>query len=353
MRTRIVMTLFIWSIAIANLIALTGCDSSDSPASDTSTVQGNVSRVVTARGDENVQTRQAKLWWQFFSLVRTAHAQGGDLSGIVVTAILDGEVVDETTTDSTGQFTLNVPGGDLVIKFVTDSFEATMALTVPKDTALTLTVSLQPNDTEEPVVIEHMDVVHKPIRCTSDTVVLEGSEDIKIDGGGHACIHANGNCSIHTAFSEPADILLTNCSDCIRAEGNADVDLITLGAIHCEDALENGLWTRGKASVSLDAGETVQVSATADGINAGGTSVVSLVAQGMMNEAEDVSDDDVTTDDQSQPILIDVAGSTGIRVAGAAMVQLDSPGMCAVDGTEAQMHQNGNANVVMTCAGDE
>ena len=151
-------------IAPAILFMLSGC-TGDNDSQNSSTVQGNVAQVMTAmEGQETAPTQLAR-WKDFLSFVATAHAQGTDLSGITVVAQLNGVTLDTTVTDAAGNFILNVFGGALTLTFITDVYELILTLTVPAGSNVSLTVSLQTDDTDTPVVVEQMDVAYQPILC--------------------------------------------------------------------------------------------------------------------------------------------------------------------------------------------
>jgi len=323
-------------MAISVLLMLAGCGGSDDNAQGDSTIQGNVAQVLTAMEGLGDKPTQVARWQEFLTFVATAHAQGADLSGITVVAQLDGVPLDTTVTDASGSFTLNVSGGELTLTFMTDDFELTLALTVPDNSILSMTVSLQPNDTATPVVVEQMDVTHHPITCAAETVTLSGDSEWVIDGGGQACIRATGNCTINTDFSQPVDLRFVNCEQCIRAEGNAVVNLFTEGSVSCVEALQDGIHTRGTATVDVQAGTTISVSATEDGIDASGTSRVSLYAAGIPEDKQAVS--------------VSVQGSTGVSAQGNATVEIEAPGACAVEGTAEHLSQSGNASIQTACA---
>ena len=329
-------------MTIGALLLLAGCgDSDDNPQRD-STIQGNVAQVLTAMQGLEPKPTQVARWREFLTFVATAHAQGTDLSGITVVAQLDGVTLDTTVTDASGSFTLDVPGGELTLTFMPGDFELTLALTVPDNSTLSLTVSLQPNDTVTPVVVEQMGVTHHPITCAAETVTLSGDSEWVIDGGGEACIRATGNCTIHTDFSTPVNIRFVNCEQCIRAEGNAVVNLFTEGSVSCVDALQDGIHTRGTAEVDVQAGATITVSAAQDGIDASGTSRVSLYAAGVL-------EDDPAVPDEAPADLITVQGSTGVNAQGNASVEIEAPGACAIEGTAANLSESGNASILTTC----
>ena len=323
-------------MTIGALLLLAGCGDGDDNAQGDSTVQGTVAQVLTAMQGPEPKPTQLARWKEFLTFVATAHAQGTDLSGITVVAQLDGVTLDTTVTDTSGSFTLDVPGGELTLWFTTDNFELTLILTVPDNSTLSLTVSLQPNDTVTPVVVEQMDVTYQPITCAAETVTLSGDSEWVIDGGGEACLRATGNCTINTDFSTPVDIQFVNCEHCIRAEGNAVVNLFTEGSISCVEALQDGIHTRGTAEVDVQAGATISISAAEDGIDASGISRVSLYATGVPED--------------EQAVAVSVQGATGVNAQGNATVEIGAPGACAIEGTAANLSQSGNASIQTTCA---
>jgi len=68
-------------------------------------------------------------------------------------------------------------GGELTLTFITDVYELILTLTVPAGSNVSLTVSLQPDDTDTPVVVEQMDVAYQPIVCSSETVTLTSESE--------------------------------------------------------------------------------------------------------------------------------------------------------------------------------
>jgi hypothetical protein len=335
-------------IAPSIFFMLSGC-TGDNDSQNTSTVQGTVAQVMTAMEEQETAPTQMARWKDFLSFVATAHAQGTDLSGITVIAQLNGVTLDTTVTDAAGDFTLNVFGGDLTLTFSTDVYELILTLTVTGSSNVSLIVSLHPGDTDTPVVVEQMGVTYQPIDCTTDTMTLSGSSPYVIDGGGDTCIHATGKCAIDTAFDESVDIQLINCGHCIRAEGRAAIHLITEGSVTCEHALEDGIHTRGRAEIEVQAGDKIIVSAAEDGIDASGNSSVhlSLMADDqVVDPIDDQADDQVDDQAPDTPISI-TGGAAGINAQGNATV--DIAGACTVEGTAEHLAQSGNASVMTTC----
>jgi hypothetical protein len=110
----------------------------------------------------------------FFTLVRTAHAQGVSLAGITVLAQQDGSTFDTDVTDTTGNFTLEVPAGTITLAFSTDDFNVSIALAVPADSQVSLVVTLQPNHATDQVVLDEMDIAQdNPVDTPTDPLLNE------------------------------------------------------------------------------------------------------------------------------------------------------------------------------------
>ena len=203
-------------MALSLLFVLSGCSSNNDDGQDSSTVQGNVAQVVTAMQDEAPAPVQTAHWMDFLSFVRTAHAQGTDLSGITIEAQINGATIDTTESDAEGNFTLDVSaGGEVTLVFTTDTYTVTLIITVPGGSDVSLVVSLQPEDTEEPVVVEEIGVAHHPIKCSSDTVTLSNAEE---DANGDANQEANEE----TDEAKHEDYVIKgDGGTCIRATGTA------------------------------------------------------------------------------------------------------------------------------------
>ena len=353
-------------MALSLLFALWGCNGNNND-SDSSTVQGNVAQVMTAMNDIETEPAQMAHWTDFLSLVATAHAQGEDLSGIIVTATIDGVMVDDAVTDVEGNFTLNVSnGGEVILTFVAGGLEMTLTIMVPDGGDVTLTVTLQPEVEEEPVIVDEMSTTHHPIRCgASDTVTLShdatatDGEAITyvIDGGGDTCIRAAGQCTINTDATAPVNIEFRNCDYCIRAEGGATVELFTDGWVSCEGATEDGIRARGNSMVAVEVGEWMSFTADEVGVDARGNSavVLSLMADDLGDgqveapieepaeePAGEETGDEAEKEAPEKPIWV-MGGEADIHAKGNATVEII--GECHAE----NIAQGGNASVMQEC----
>ena len=346
-------------MALGLLFALWGCNGNNND-SDSSMVQGNVAEVMTVMNDVEAEPAQMAHWTDFLTLVATAHAQGEDLSGIIVTATIDGVMVDDTVTDAEGNFTLNVSnGGEVILTFVAGGLEMTLTIMVPDGGDVTLTVTLQPDDEEEPVIVDAMSTTHHPIRCgASDTVTLSSESDtLVIDGGGDSCIRAAGQCRIETDENAAFHIEFMNCDQCIRAEGGATIDLFTEGWVSCDMAAENGIRARGNSMVAVEVGEWMSFTADAVGVDARGNStvVLSLMADdqgdGLVEDpiedpvedpAGDETGDEAEKEAPEKPIWV-MGGEADIHAKGNATVEII--GECHAE----NIAQGGNASVMQEC----
>jgi len=218
-------------------------------------------------------------------------------AGIVVRAERDGEEVAVTTTTTTCDFELPVPGGDVTLVFVVDGFTVTTTITVPPGSVLVIVVVLEPGG----VVIDDREV-HGTIGCDhGDVHIDDRGAPLTIDGEGDDCIAIADHC---TVTIDADTIALRHCGSCVRVEGGADVELNALvGDLDC-DAAEDGISAHGNATVRLGA--------------AGGIAIV--------------------------------AGGRGIDAAGTPDVVVDAAGICTIDGAADAIRRRGAATVdVGTC----
>lgn len=142
-----------------------------------------------------------------------------------------------------------------------------------------------------------------PIDCDGLDVIDRQTGVLTIDGGGEACIRAEGQCRISI---EAQVIVLTNCEQCIRTAGTANVGLTATEGITCQ--------------------------AVEDGLRAEGTSALTLMAGG--------------------DITIDSTEDRAIRAEGNAVVALHAGGTCTLHGGEGDIRIDGNARVDLECQQD-
>ena len=116
---------------------------------------------VVAFNLENKRSKYAKLK-QFLEITKAANAQG-TLGGITVQAIQiqGGEevVVDQDTTDDNGSFSLDVPAGAIIVRFMVGDEIIDILMDVPEAATVELTVNIDINDQNDPVEIIEMDVL--------------------------------------------------------------------------------------------------------------------------------------------------------------------------------------------------
>lgn len=124
-------------------------------------------------------------------------------------------------------------------------------------------------------------VVLDSINCVSGDIDIDEKDlQLVINGKGFAgiksdCIRAEGDCDIDI---EAEDIRLINCRECIRVggRGTAEVTLTALEDIEC-DAIGDGVSARNNAVIDLNAIENIAIfSIEGSGIRAEDMSTVEL-----------------------------------------------------------------------------
>ena len=124
-------------------------------------------------------------------------------------------------------------------------------------------------------------VVLDSINCVSGDIDIDEKDlHLVINGKGFAgieldCIRAEGDCDVDI---EAEDIRLINCRECIRVggRGTAEVTLTALEDIEC-DAIGDGVSARDNAVIDLNAIENIAIfSIEGSGIRAEGMSTVEL-----------------------------------------------------------------------------
>lgn len=280
-----------------------GGDSNGGGVSGQSTINGRVQQVIAENIDGNQGTFLSKIR-DLFMIVKNANAQGE----ITVTASINGQIIDTTVTGPLGDFTLVVSGGEVVtITFSTTEFSLTIDIFVPENSDLNISFTLQPNNMNEPVIVEE-ETVNGSIRCENGTVEINGDQ-LMVDGlNSEDCTRTAGNCNL--IINSPI-ISLTNCERCIDARGTSNITII--GDVFC-DAFEDGIRARGDSVVSIDADSAnIDISGGENGIRADGNSTVNLVGNvcriiGVENSIRINGNADVNTEecdtviDGSQPV---------------------------------------------------
>ncbi|MCA9808967.1 MAG: hypothetical protein KC473_01390, partial [Candidatus Dadabacteria bacterium] len=231
------------AMIIAASFFFVGCDGGGGGGGNqngqTTVINGRVSDVIAMNGVENKTFKFAELL-EMLSIVKDAKAQ----SGIVVTAIVDGVVLDTTVTNPDGSFSLSFnleSAQNILLEFNIDGTIVSISITVQAGSVLDIVVTIDLNAPpgEEVEIVE----TEGPIRCQNGTleIIKNPGEDIVIDGGGEDCIRTEGNCNL---IIDPEDIILTNCERCVDARGTSQVTLATTdGDIIC-DASGDGIRAR-------------------------------------------------------------------------------------------------------------
>jgi hypothetical protein len=259
-----------------------GGGSDDDAGGAATTIEGRVERVASA-----------------------ALAGGGagtsSVEGIRVEARHDARVLDVTTTDVEGRFTLQfVSDGTVELLFVTEGVELALGLTVVPGTVVTLVVELRVDD-DEVVIIDEEPVDGRPIRCETGSVsISDPTLDLLIDGNGDDCIRTGGNCVVDI---DVRSLTLVGCERCIRAEGGSEVRVLAdPGAFVCE-AFEDGIRAGGNSIVLVDALTRFDIDSGSTGIRADGTAGIAIGSAGTCRIEAD---------------------EDAIRSGGAAVVDLDA-----------------------------
>jgi hypothetical protein len=254
-------------------IGLLSCDGGGGggggqPSGQTTTIRGNVESMVAMAPQNNKSSMLAKIK-DFFTLSKTANAQDNQ---IIVTFVVDGEVVDVVTVEPDGDFEGVVPvsfsGNNVTLVFESDGDEESVVIFVPPVDAVIILVLV--NFQEDDIEVADTEF-EGPLRCENATIslVAEQDDDIVIDGNGGPCVLA-GNC--HLSF-DAENVIFQDCGGCFDARGNSVLEVSAVEDISC-DAPSECLIARGTSSINLSAGDEINLSC----IDARGTSEVILDA---------------------------------------------------------------------------
>jgi hypothetical protein len=237
------------------------------PSGQTTTIRGNLESVVAIAPQNHKPSMLAKIK-DFFTLSKTANAQDNQ---IIVTFVVDGEIVDVVTVEPDGDFEGVVPvsssGNNVTLVFESDGDEESVVIFVPPVDAVIILVLV--NFQEDDVEVADLEF-EGPLRCenVSISLVAEQDDDIVIDGNGGPCVLA-GNC--HLSF-DAANVIFQDCGGCFDARGNSVLEVSADHDIVCE--ADNCAMTRGTSSVSLSADDEINLSC----IDARGNSEIVLDA---------------------------------------------------------------------------
>ena len=255
-----------------------GCGSGggDSSGSQTTVINGSVTNVVASAQKENKTFKLSKII-EILSFIKEAKAQGG----ILVTAIINGVTVASDVTNPEGDFilTFNLDSAtNVLILFDVNGTEVSIGIVAEEGSIINLTVSIDLNAPPgEEVEIVDMEDLIAPINCENGSIEITDNinETLIIDGNGEDCIRTAGNCSL---FINQDNLVLTNCENCVDARGTSDVTLFSPNSdITCE-AAGDGFKTVGDAEITVDAFDTIDITAGENGLKADGNSFISLGA---------------------------------------------------------------------------
>lgn len=267
------------AIAIISGAFSIGCGSSgggDSSGSQNTVINGTVTNVVASLEQKEQSFKLSKIL-DILTIVEEARAQ----DNILVSAFINGILVDSDFTDPNGDFTLflDLEGAtNVLIVFDINGTEVSIGIVAEEGSVINLTVSINLNSPPgEEVEIVDMEDLLAPIDCENGSIEITGNinETLIIDGNGEDCIRTAGNCSL---FINQDNLVLTNCENCVDARGTSDVTLFSPDSdIICE-AAGDGFKTVGTAGITVDAFDTIDITAGENGLKADGNSFISLGA---------------------------------------------------------------------------
>jgi len=145
-----IVFLIIFTVSLG-LLSCGGEDGSDSSASikETARIVGTVEELLMSSLPEKNQSLLADVK-EMFLFVMPANAQDGELCGIIVKAIQNGEVVATGETNCDGKFELNeLDEGPTTLVFENDFFSDSLVLDVPAGGTLEIKVSLDDDEMTE------------------------------------------------------------------------------------------------------------------------------------------------------------------------------------------------------------
>ncbi len=241
------------------------------PSGQRTAIKGNVENVVAIAPKNNHQSILARIK-DFFALSKSANAQDNQ---IVVTILVNGEVVDVVTVNPNGDFEgeapISVSGNNVTLVFESDGDEESVVIFVPPVDAVIIVVVVDFQDNEAEVVDTEFE---GPLRCENTTITLVADQsqdqDIVINGNGGPCVLA-GNC--HLSFVAE-NVIFEDCGGCFDARGNSSLEVSAAVDITCGPAPGECLIARGTSSINLSAGGEINLGC----IDARGNSEVKLDA---------------------------------------------------------------------------
>jgi len=270
--------ILIGAIAIISSAFNIGCGGGggDSSGSQTTVINGSIANVVASAQKHDNSFKLSEII-DALKFIKEAKAQ----AGILVTAIIDGVTVANDVTDPEGDFTLIFDldsATNVLILFDINGTEVSVGIVAEEGSIINIivTINLNAPPGEEVEIVEMEDIL-APINCENGSIEITDNidETLIIDGNGEDCIRTAGNCSL---FISQDNLVLTNCENCVDARGTSDVTLFSPDSdIICE-AAGDGFKTVGDAEITVDAFDTIDITAGENGLKADGNSFISLGA---------------------------------------------------------------------------
>ena len=253
MRRVSIVFLIIFTLSLGVSLGLLSCggeDGSNSSASlkEKARIVGTVEELLMSSVPGMNQSLIAD-FKDIFSFVMPANAQEGELCGIIVKALQNGEVVAETETNCDGEFELNeLEEGVITLIFENDFFMDSTEINVFAGGTLDIKVSLD-NDEMTEVSINEINVTTGPVVC-EDGVVNIGNNDINnlnVIGNGGSCVDIVGSCDVSIIAQ---NINLKECNVCINANNGAFVAVSAADKFDC-NADEIGVNSNNESDVVI------------------------------------------------------------------------------------------------------
>jgi len=315
---------------IAFAIGIAGCGGGGSSSgsgggSDTVTVNGFIGGVV-ASGSQLSNKSFFYSLLDKLTFTRELSAEDEDIGDISI-QVFDGDtLVDETTSNQSGEFTLVVPcDTPLTLVLISNGSQIQLGGVVfpctDENTEVSIVLILNFDDEQE-TEFEIEEVANGNnafFVCNGGNQVLgTEDEDLIVEGDGDNCILTRGNCDLTIIGS---NVEFNNCENCIDARGTSHVHTEITGDFIC-DSLEDGIRTQGNAKVDVTVITTSEsggifIDSGEDGVDSRGNSIVNL----------NVLDD---FEDPSGQIVID-AGENAFKSIGNASIFLNSA-ICDIAG---------------------
>lgn len=302
-----------------------GSNGSGGGGSDTVTVNGSIGEVIASGSQLSKKSFFISLLDKL-SFTRELSAADEDFGDISI-QVFDGEtLVDETTSNQSGEFTLVVPcDTPLTLVFNNNGSQIELGGVVfpctDQNTEVSIVLTLNFNDEQQTEFeIEEQDNGNNAFfACNGGSQILgTEDEDLIIEGDGDNCILTRGNCDLTIIGS---NVEFNNCENCIDARGTSHVHTEITGDFNC-DSSEDGIRTQGSSLVDVTVITTSEsggifIDSGEDGVDSRGNSMVNLKVLDYI-------------EDPSGRIVID-AGENALKSIGKAIIFLNSA-VCDITG---------------------